>query len=43
MYDFVTPQKPLDALRFLKCDIEINQQWLEEARLLIMMMSLVCV
>ena len=37
MYDFVTPQKPLDALRFLKaqnplyCDIEINQQWLEEA------------
>ena len=31
MYDFVTPQKPLDALRFLKahnplyCDIEINQ------------------
>ena len=37
MYDYVTPQKPLDALRFLKaqnplyCDIEINQQWLEEA------------
>ena len=36
MYDYVTPQKPLDALRFLKaqnplyCDIEINQQWLEE-------------
>ena len=37
MYDFVTPQKLLDALRFLEaqnplyCDIEINQQWLEEA------------
>ena len=37
MYDFVTPQKPLDALRFLKtnnplyCGIEINNQWLEEA------------
>ena len=37
MYDFVTPQKPLDALRFLNtnnplyCDIEINDQWFEEA------------
>ena len=37
MYDFVTPHKPLDALRFLKaqnplyCDIEINDQWFEEA------------
>ena len=37
MYDFVTPQKPLGALRFLKtnnplyCDIEINDQWFEEA------------
>ena len=37
MYDLVTPQKPLDALIFLKaqnplyCDIEINDQWLEEA------------
>ena len=44
MYDYVTTQKPLDALRFLKtnnplyCDIEINDQWL-----LLMMMSLVCV
>ena len=37
MYDYVTPQKPLDASRFLKtnnplyCDIEINDQWFEEA------------
>ena len=37
MYDFVTPPKPLDALRFLKtqnplyCDIEINDQWVEDA------------
>ena len=37
MYDYVTPRKPLDALRFLKaqnplyCDIEINDQWFEEA------------
>ena len=37
MYDYVTPQKPLGALRFLKtnnplyCDIEINDQWFEEA------------
>ena len=37
MYDLVTPQKPLDALRFLKtnnplyCDIEINDQRFEEA------------
>ena len=37
MYDFVTPQKPLDALRFLKaqntlyCDVAINDQWFEEA------------
>ena len=34
MYDYVTPQKPLDALKAqnpLYCDIEINQQWLEEA------------
>ena len=37
MYDYVTPQKPLDALKFLKtnnplyCDIEINDQWFEQA------------
>ena len=37
MYDYVTPQNLLDALNFLKsnnplyCDIEINDQWFEEA------------
>ena len=37
MYDYIRPQKLLDALRFLKAnnplyaDIDVNQQWLEEA------------
>ena len=37
MYDYVTPQKPLGALRFLKtnnplyCDIEINDQWFQDS------------
>ena len=37
LYDYVTPQKPLDALRFLKAnnplygDIDINEEWLEVA------------
>ena len=34
MYNLVTPQKPLDALKAqnpLYCDIEINDQWFEEA------------
>lgn len=37
MYDYITPQKLLDALKFLKAnnslysDIEINDEWLEEA------------
>ena len=34
MYDFVTPQKPLRFLNTnnpLYCDIEINDQWFEEA------------
>ena len=36
MYDYVTPQNLLDALKFLKsnnplyCDIKINDQWFEE-------------
>ena len=46
MYDFVTPQKPLDALRFLKAQNPLNDQWLEEAIANddeLVMMSLVCV
>ena len=37
MYDYVTPQKLLEALQFLKAnnllyvDIDINEEWLEEA------------
>ena len=37
MYDYVRPQKVLDALRYLKtnnplyADIDVNEQWLEEA------------
>lgn len=37
MYDYITPEKLLDALKFLKAnnplysDIEINDEWLEEA------------
>ena len=37
MYDYVTPQKLLDALRFLKAsnplyaDIDVNEQWVEAA------------
>ena len=37
MYDYITPQKPLDALKFSKtnnplyADIDINEQWFEEA------------
>ena len=37
MYDYVTPQKLLDALRILKAnnllyvDIDINEEWLEQA------------
>ena len=37
MYDYVIPQKVLDALRYLKAknplyaDINVNEQWLEEA------------
>ena len=37
MYDYVTPQKLLEALRFLKAnnplyvDIDINEEWLKEA------------
>ena len=37
MYDYIRPQKLLDALRFLKAnnplyaDIDVNEQWLEEA------------
>ena len=37
MYDYITPQKPLDALKFLKtnnplyADVDINEQWFEEA------------
>ena len=37
LYDYVTPQKLLEALRFLKAnnplyvDIDINEEWLEEA------------
>ena len=37
MYDYITPQKLLDALRFLKAnnplyaDIDINEQWVEAA------------
>ena len=37
MYDYIRPQKLLDALRFLKAnnplyaDIDVNEQWVEEA------------
>ena len=37
MYDYIRPQKLLDALRYLKAnsplyaDIDVNEQWLEEA------------
>ena len=37
MYDYIRAQKLLDALRFLKAnnplyaDIEVNEQWVEEA------------
>ena len=37
MYDYITPQKPLDALKFLKANnplyahIEVNEQWFEQA------------
>ena len=37
MYDYITPQKLLDALRFLKAnnplyaDIDVNEQWVETA------------
>ena len=37
MYDYITPQKLLDALAFLKAnnplyaDIEVNQEWLDKA------------
>ena len=37
MYEYITPQKLLDALRFLKAniplytDIDVNEQWLETA------------
>ena len=37
MYDYIIPQKLLDALRFLKAnnplyaDIDVNEQWVEEA------------
>ena len=34
MYDYITPQKPLDALKAnypLYAHIEINEQWCEEA------------
>ena len=37
MYDYITPQKLLDALRFLKAnnplyaDIDVNEQWVEAA------------
>ena len=37
LYDYVTPQKLLEALRFLKAnnplyvDIDINEDWLEKA------------
>ena len=37
MYDYITPQKALNALRFLKAHnplyahVELNEQWLEQA------------
>ena len=37
MYDYIRPQKFLDALRFLKAnnplyaDIDVNEQWIEDA------------
>ena len=47
MYDYITPQKPLDALKFLKANnpvyahIEVNEQWFN--RLWLMMKSFVSV
>ena len=37
MYDYITPQKVMDALRWLKAnnplyaDVEINDRWIEQS------------
>ena len=31
MYDYITPQKLLEALTFLKANIAVNEEWLEAA------------